>query len=185
MLKEFNIEQIGFWSGSYDDGVTPSFLCGEMDLSIKLKVIEYLKNGHRATYFMGYARCRFECELSCRKELGCAELTDGQWYWPEGLAHYVEKHNVLLPPQFMQHLIGVDFKVLALDSDLMEFFTSHIPGKSVPKIKFLSGYDVWDNWLKEMGEDEYLKSPVIVEKYVPPELTDEEANKIIERSMRS
>jgi hypothetical protein len=33
---------------------------------------------------------------------GCAELTDGtHLVWPEGLAHYVEEHNVRLPDEII------------------------------------------------------------------------------------
>jgi hypothetical protein len=29
--------------------------------------------------------------------MGGGEFTDGEWLWPEGLAHYVEAHSVRLP----------------------------------------------------------------------------------------
>jgi hypothetical protein len=30
-------------------------------------------------------------------------LTDGIWVWPEGLVHYVERHQLPLPQQFIDH----------------------------------------------------------------------------------
>ena len=33
--------------------------------------------------------------------MGCHDFTDGEWIWPEGLAHYVEKHDVRLPDAFI------------------------------------------------------------------------------------
>jgi len=35
--------------------------------------------------------------------MGSRELTDGEWIWPEGLAHYVEHHDVILPDAFVDH----------------------------------------------------------------------------------
>lgn len=37
--------------------------------------------------------------------LGRSDMTDGVYVWPEGLAHYVEHHNVRLPHQFVQHVL--------------------------------------------------------------------------------
>jgi len=34
---------------------------------------------------------------------GCTELCDDMWCWPEGLAHYVEKHGIRLPDEFVAH----------------------------------------------------------------------------------
>jgi hypothetical protein len=50
-----------------------------------------------------------EANLSSRQEalhMGRAELTDGVYVWPEGLAHYLEKHNVRLPKEFVQHVLS-------------------------------------------------------------------------------
>ena len=39
-------------------------------------------------------------------DMGCRELSDGTYVWPEGLAHYVEEHNVRLPQQFVDHVLA-------------------------------------------------------------------------------
>lgn len=36
---------------------------------------------------------------------GRSHLTDGVYVWPEGLAHYVELHNVHLPQEFVDHVL--------------------------------------------------------------------------------
>jgi hypothetical protein len=33
--------------------------------------------------------------------MGSSSCDDGEWTWPEGLAHYVERHSVLLPDEFV------------------------------------------------------------------------------------
>jgi hypothetical protein len=34
---------------------------------------------------------------------GSRDLTDGTWVWPEGLAHYITTHDVILPDEFVEH----------------------------------------------------------------------------------
>lgn len=86
--------------------------------SERSKIIAYLKSGHGCGHWCGYSYCRFGCfsqrpeknasKLEHRermdgiKSMGCRDLTDGEWVWPEGLAHYVEKHNICLPDAFIE-----------------------------------------------------------------------------------
>jgi hypothetical protein len=35
--------------------------------------------------------------------------TDGVWVWPSDLSYYVEKYNLFLPPEFLQHVRSKDF----------------------------------------------------------------------------
>ena len=37
--------------------------------------------------------------------MGSAEFTDGVWAWPAGLVHYVLKHDVRLPEEFISHVL--------------------------------------------------------------------------------
>jgi hypothetical protein len=74
------------------------------------RLLEYLRNGHRARSFRGYSTCRFECSSAYRL-LGSAEFTDGQWLWPEGLPHYVQRHAVMLPDEFMASAAAHQWKV--------------------------------------------------------------------------
>ncbi|AZZ90649.1 hypothetical protein EUZ85_07930 [Hahella sp. KA22] len=151
---------LGFWSNSYENGVTPSFLCGDIG-SDKEKIVSYLKSGARCNAWLGYARCRFECEDSETSVLGCSEMTDGKWIWPEGLYHYVEKHDLLLPSIFIDYLVSLDFNFPSIDEDLarLDLFDANDVDLKI------SSHE-WNAWLKEMGEDDYLKSPVIVPKKV-------------------
>lgn len=81
-------------------------------------IVAYLKSGHQYSRWQGYSYCRFDCFLKNRKKaiselerralvdealtMGSRDLTDGEWIWPEGLAHYVEKHDVCLPDSFVE-----------------------------------------------------------------------------------
>jgi hypothetical protein len=65
------------------------------------RVGEYLQRGTRVNQMRGISLCRF-----CERNNGTAELTDGVYCWPEGLAHYVSEHDVRLPEEFVGHALS-------------------------------------------------------------------------------
>lgn len=65
-----------------------------------------------ARAFMGHSRCRF-----CDAPVGALEFSDGVFLWPEGLAHYVEEHDVRLPERFVRHLRAMVEKLEDADVD--------------------------------------------------------------------
>ena len=65
------------------------------------RVGEYLQRGTRVNVARGLSLCRF-----CERRNGSAELTDGAYCWPEGLAHYVSEHDVRLPKEFVGHALS-------------------------------------------------------------------------------
>jgi hypothetical protein len=67
------------------------------------QVLAYLQQGREIIPWMGFSWCRFRCEH--RAHMGNSELTDGTYCWPEGLAHYIEAHQLRLPDQVVQHIL--------------------------------------------------------------------------------
>jgi hypothetical protein len=65
------------------------------------RVGQYLQRGTRVNQMGGLSECRF-----CERHNGSAELTDGVYCWPEGLAHYVSEHDVRLPEEFVGHALS-------------------------------------------------------------------------------
>lgn len=93
---------IGFWITSLkDDSLFPpqEFAGKRFDAD----VLSHLKSGETYEQYRGFSWCRFGCEVP-HAEMGSCDLTDGTWVWPEGLAHYVERHNVDLPSRFLDHI---------------------------------------------------------------------------------
>jgi len=91
---------IGYWLGWSELGwpdvrnsVDPSWHEDE-----RQEVTAYLRKGTLFRSFMGHSVCRFCCIPN-----GASEQTDGSYFWPEGLAHYLEQHDVRLPDQFVEH----------------------------------------------------------------------------------
>jgi hypothetical protein len=64
----------------------------------RARTLAYLRSGLPFACFEGLSYCRFECREGGG---GCQEFTEEEWVWPEGLAHYVERHDVRLPDAFL------------------------------------------------------------------------------------
>lgn len=98
---------MGFWSTRPGDGLPdPATLVSKSWETKRRELIgSYLKNGSVLAEDDELAICRL-CEESC----GYRERTDGVWRWPEGLAHYVTRHGVKLPPELVEHMAQQGFK---------------------------------------------------------------------------
>jgi hypothetical protein len=77
-----------------------------------LGVLAYLRAGQEWIQFRGWSYCRFNCGIA-PSALGDRDLTDGVWVWPEGLAHYVERHSVRLPHELIDHMRSQAWRVPA------------------------------------------------------------------------
>jgi hypothetical protein len=63
-------------------------------------IAAYLDACPDVEHWMGYAYCRFGCDGG----FGTTDKSDGKYLWPEGLSHYVLKHAVRLPEDFIRHI---------------------------------------------------------------------------------
>lgn len=94
--------RIGYWAASESDRwpSVEAFVDLTWDQEERRRVLAYLRRGVLVRAYMGFSTCRL-----CGERNGSIELTDGQFIWPEGLAHYVEAHGVRLPARFVD---GID-----------------------------------------------------------------------------
>lgn len=72
------------------------------------RIVAYLRSASVVRMQMGYSYCRLEGGPP-DEEMGSAELSDGTWLWPEGLAVYVERFHVQLPDEFIAHMRAHEF----------------------------------------------------------------------------
>lgn len=104
---------IGFWNDGTDDCplrnpqefVDPAWGAVERE-----EVFHYLRSGAEVAQYLGLSWCRFACGID-DGEMGSADLTDGVWIWPEGLAHYVARHEVRLPDEFLENARANRFRI--------------------------------------------------------------------------
>jgi hypothetical protein len=98
------LKTIGYWQENH--GVLrlcpqpQSLVCPDWHLAERELILGYLRGGFAYEAFGGWSTCRFRCAAG--EHNGSLELTDGEWSWPEGLAHYVEFHNLTLPEEFVE-----------------------------------------------------------------------------------
>jgi len=64
-------------------------------------IIKHLQAGEYYRRWMGRSECRI-----CGKSNGSCCLTDGTYIWPQGFAHYIEKHYVKPPQEFIDHVLS-------------------------------------------------------------------------------
>ncbi len=96
------LKAIGFWRD--DHGIFVNFPQPQRlvrrgwHADDREQILTYLRSGFACAIFCGWSSCRF----GCAPGNGCSDFTDGEWLWPEGLAHYIECHDLILPEEFVQ-----------------------------------------------------------------------------------
>lgn len=87
---------IGYWQDPSAPKARPDvrdFVDPGIDPEQRAAVATYLRSGTVFVAAAGFSTCRI-----CGIVNGSTELTDGKHFvWPQGLAHYVEVHDVRLP----------------------------------------------------------------------------------------
>ena len=127
------LKLIGYWQEDKTAWMHPSkYVNPNWKVEDKSQIIQYLNKGVPLFAFLGVSHCRFDCGID-DVAMGHRELTDGEWIWPEGLAHYVEYHSVKLPDQFIITIKANTFHV-PNDLDTEALF-------EVPK-----SYEFWKSW---------------------------------------
>ncbi|MBK9073224.1 MAG: hypothetical protein IPL79_19825 [Myxococcales bacterium] len=101
------LQAIGYW---YDERAPsayprPQLLVGKWAARDRRAVLAYLRAGAVFETYRAHSHCRFNCGTPMR-DMGRRDLADARYVWPEGLAHYVEAHGVLLPPTFVRHVLA-------------------------------------------------------------------------------
>lgn len=98
---------LGYWKSIYEnDFPDPAkFKDENWNLKEKIETIKHLKNGKPIANWMGISWCRFRCG---ENDMGNSCLTDGKFIFPEKLIHYIEKHKVRLPIEFVNHVLNYE-----------------------------------------------------------------------------
>ncbi|QDU50345.1 hypothetical protein [Gimesia panareensis] len=138
---------IGYWIGSLKDDpyLPPQAFVGGMETEDKELVADYLDRGVVYRQYRGYSWCRFSCGVD-GPEIGSSDLTDGEWVWPQGLSHYIRRHDVRLPDFFVEHVRQnqtKDFR--ALDGETLLRNTDRPSSEE------------WVSWCRENVHESYLK----------------------------
>ncbi|WP_284720215.1 hypothetical protein [Polyangium sorediatum] len=107
MMQQWRHSWFGFWREGSDgceecpsvfDWIDPEWKSG-VDVD---RVVRYLES---SPYVL--ATSADACAI-CRnvERVALAYRTDGAWYWPDDLAHYIVQHEVRLPDEFHARILG-------------------------------------------------------------------------------
>lgn len=93
---------IGFWANKEGDSSQLPYPIKNTfeDNRLLEMTANYLDNGEKINHYLGFSCCRI-----CGERLGTSDCSDGTYVWPEKLSHYLIKHKVSLPLNFVNHII--------------------------------------------------------------------------------
>jgi len=130
------LKAVGYWKEKADEAtgwIFPSCIIDtNWEPDYKPQIISYLRRGVIYHQYLGVSHCRFQCGID-NDEMGSVSLSDGVWEWPEGLAHYIEAHDVFLPHEFVDFMKSTAF---AIPSNLTTQMIEYLP----------SNCDSWNRW---------------------------------------
>jgi hypothetical protein len=112
------LKLVGYWFRPDDDSL-PQFPDPKLLVDPKWqtadrgRIASYLRSSPVFAQYLGFSICRF-----CGERNGTGESTDGEWVWPEGLAHYVEAHSVRLPEEMVSAMRANGWQAPAEVGDL-------------------------------------------------------------------
>jgi hypothetical protein len=152
---------VGFWENREKNNgfIHPECLINNnLSESLKYKIISYLRSKNILLPYAGYSYCRF-ADGPSDELMGCCDITDGFWVWPEGLPVYIEKYNIHLPKDFIDHMRKSGFKINQ-KLDLEEMTTQFV------KKELVYNTDFWKDWCNnymkngtELSVYDYVKYP--------------------------
>ena len=123
------------------------------------RVGRYLRGGNVAASYRGWSECRFDCGAE-HGALGSRDLTDGRWLWPEGLAHYVERHGVALPDEFVEDARARDFQCPEWSGNRRD---------AEPYNRSTVAPEFWLDWARARDAAIDIRAPWQVATFVPEE----------------
>ena len=128
---------LGYWSrGLFDASGLPNpknFVDDKWDAAERAWVVQRLKAFTPFVQWRGYSGCRFGCKSHVEMGTKCV-TADGTWVWPEGFAHYVERHGVRPPQEFVDYLRGLPAD-LVVELDQRQPRMDAITAKWEPQLK--------------------------------------------------
>lgn len=149
------MKMIGYWITSLADEEypAPQEVVGALEPGIRTILADYLDSDRwpEIDDYCGLSWCRFFCGVSDDK-MGSSEVSDGIWAWPEGLSHYVREHNVLLPQDFIAH-------VLNQGGNIKQFGAYVSPPTTAPlseDIESGSSLNYWREWVATRRSRDFL-----------------------------
>lgn len=103
-MKANDMKRVGFWYSKYEPKLPMPESGDGLSDEDRDFLHRYVNSAEVVNAYRGCSFCRL-CDMPWGT-MGSTDLGDGTYLWPQGLAHYVEKHHVKLPDDFVQHVLS-------------------------------------------------------------------------------
>jgi hypothetical protein len=103
----------------------------------KEKIIEYMRKSEYLSILLDSTNCIFTGEII---EHFDTHKTDGKWIWSADIIHYIEKHNFILPLDFLSDIRQNDYKTYKLTDEIYKNLHEKIYTKGYLNVKMMSKY---------------------------------------------
>lgn len=97
------MKRIGYWKQREDstEDLPWPVVGRQLSDDTKHKILLYLNRGKEYCAWKGCSTCRL---CGCLNGTVC--MTDGKHFiWPEGYAHYIDKHNIMVDTDLLAHVL--------------------------------------------------------------------------------
>ena len=115
-MSEWKHRWFGFWNLTSSDLPYPRAR-DVIDLAFepedKPRIIEYLRDC--PIVLLCLTQRNVKCEFCDEYHSINTFQSDGEWLWPNSLAHYVEHHNVAIPDSLVRHIRDRKYEPCASD----------------------------------------------------------------------
>lgn len=128
------------------------FIDENFDPEIRDWVIRYLKFSFPVHHYRGFSFCRFNCGGI---PPGTSDNSDGEFIFPSGFIHYVEKHHVKPPQEFIDKVIKNIPLIIQIEEDEKNIAKKLLREKEDDQ-KSMAEYEIDYHWWEAIFKEKKL-----------------------------
>lgn len=128
-IKKKNFELLEVTDGNLKEDSMKSFCIED-----KKEIIRYMKNSEYLSILLDYTTCIFTGKNIEHFE---THLTDGNWIWSADIIHYFEKHNYILPLNFLSDIRQKHYKTHKLTDEIHKVLCEKIYKKGCLNLEIM------------------------------------------------
>lgn len=101
----------------FTDSDLKEYEAKNFNIQDKAKILKYMRKSEYLSILLDCTKCIFTGEII---EHFDTHKTDGKWIWSADIIHYIEKHNFVLPLDFLSDIRLNNYKTYKLTDEIYE-----------------------------------------------------------------